>query len=264
MSPFPTPTPEQYALLFGAGFLAGGINSLAGGGAFITLPTLQYTGLPSVIANTTTSMAVWPGNIAGILAYREDLKRVKQPLVLFMVIGVIGSFVGAELLMYSSSEIFDKVLPFLLLLATLLFAFGDRITKFLTKPGPDGAPRHLPLPYVVFLLTVIAVYGGYFGGGMGIMTLAVLALLGMTDIHEMNALKSVIVMVINAVCNLIFVIQDQISWPRCLAMMVGCFVGAYVAGYLARKVDRTKVRMAVVGIGVCMSTYYFYKMVRGS
>ena len=260
MPPLSQLTPEQYAILFGAGFLAGGINSLAGGGGFITLPTLQYTGLTSVMSNTTGSMAVWPGNIAGILAYRRELKQVRQPLVLFLSIGVVGSFVGAELLMHSSSKIFDRVLPFLLLLATLLFAFGDRITKFITAPGPDGVPKTLPRPYVIFLLIVIAVYGGYFGGGMGIMTLAVLALLGMTDIHEMNALKSLLVMTINAVCNAIFILQDQIAWSRCMIMMVGCFIGGYLSGFIARKVDRKKVRHAVVGIGMAMSSYYFYRL----
>jgi uncharacterized membrane protein YfcA len=247
-------TVPMAAALFLAGGLAGGLNAVAGGGGFITLPILMVTGLPGVTANITGSMAVWPGSLAGLYAYRRELKTGHHPIALYLGIAAAGGLGGALLLLHSSHRFFLALLPYLLLLATVLFACGERLTRsILARTGSAQVGR----AWVVLLMSIIAVYGGYFGGGMGIMTLAVLALLGMHDMHEMNALKTLLVATINGVGNLVFVMVGTLAWPRCLVMMAGCIIGGYAVSRIARTVDRGTVRTVVIAIGASMTAYFF-------
>jgi hypothetical protein len=247
---------SQYALLCAAGLCAGGLNAVAGGGGFITLPVLLFCGLPPVMANATGSLAVWPGGLAGLVAYRREWLGRGHPLALCAVLGAIGGLAGGLLLIASRNDVFMALVPYLLLLATLLFAFGERITAtVLAATGGKQASR----AWVVALLIVIAVYGGYFGGGMGIMTLAVLALMGMTDIHEMNGLKTYLVAIINASCNGIFIVVGIVAWQQCLAMMLGCMVGGYLASRWARTIDRGVMRILVLCIACSMTLYFLVR-----
>jgi uncharacterized membrane protein YfcA len=242
--------------LFATGLAAGGLNAVAGGGGFLTLPALLFCGLPPVVANATSSLAVWPGSLAGLFAYRRELKAGKHPLALFATIGAAGGLAGGVLLIASRNDVFMALLPYLLLLATALFAGGERLTaRILAATGGKRVARS----WVVALMLVIALYGGYFGGGMGIMTLAVLALMGMADIHEMNALKTYLVAIINGVCNALFVVVGIVDWQPCLALMAGCIIGGYLASRWARALDRTLVRRMVLGIASSMTVYFLVR-----
>ncbi len=250
-------TLSQAAVLFIAGMLAGGLNAMAGGGGFITLPALLWSGSAPILANIGGTIAVWPGLLATLFAFRRNLQGHKHPLKLYMGMGVVGSSIGAALLLVSTNSFFMALLPWLLLFATLLFIFGKRITDRLVAMRGGGEP--FPRPVVWFLLFLIAIYGGYFGGGMGIMTLAVLTLIGMRNIHEMNALKSLLVTVINGVGVVIFISVGKVEWPRCLVMTVGCIIGGYSAGSLSQKVDSAKLRRFIAAMASAMTLYFFYR-----
>jgi len=244
---------REASVLFATGLVAGGLNAIAGGGGFLTLPALLFCGLPPVVANATSSFAVWPGSLAGLFAYRRELRAREHPLALFAVIGAAGGLAGGLLLIASRNDVFMALLPYLLLLATALFAGGERLTaRILSATGGKRVARS----WVVVLLVVIALYGGYFGGGMGIMTLAVLALMGMSDIHEMNALKTYLVAIINGACNVLFVVVGFVDWPHCCAMMAGCIIGGYLASRWARALDRTLTRRLVLAIASAMTLYF--------
>jgi uncharacterized membrane protein YfcA len=246
---------SQALVLFVAGILAGGLNALAGGGGFITLPALIWAGSTPVLANIGGTLAVWPGLVAALYAYRRNLQAEKHPLRSYLALAVCGSALGAGLLLYTTNAFFLALLPWLMLFATTLFIFGRRITARLTSARADGTA--FPAPVVRVLLFLIAVYGGYFGGGMGIMTLAVLTLIGLTDIHEMNALKSLLVVVINGVGVIIFIAMGKVEWARVLAMTAGCVLGGYGAGSLVLKVNPAKVRVLIAWLASGMTLYFF-------
>jgi uncharacterized membrane protein YfcA len=249
-------TLSQASVLFVSGVLAGGLNALAGGGGFITLPALIWSGATPILANTTGTIAVWPGLMAALVAFRKRLQTHKHPLLLYTGMGAVGSSLGAWLLLLTTNSQFMALLPWLLLFATVLFIFGRAITDRLVAARGGGEP--FPRPVAWFLLFLIAIYGGYFGGGMGIMTLAVLTLIGMRDIHEMNALKSLLVTVINGVGVAIFVATGKVEWARGLVMVAGCIVGGYGAGNLSQKVDPVWLRRFISFIAIGMTIYFFY------
>lgn len=244
-------------VLFAAGILAGGLNALAGGGGFITLPAFIWSGSPPILANTNGTIAVWPGLMAALFAFRNRLQGRKHPLRLYIPMGIMGSAIGAGLLLLTTNSFFLSLLPWLMLFATALFVFGKGITARVA--ALRGGDEPFPRPVAWVLLFLIAIYGGYFGGGMGIMTLAVLTLIGMRDIHEMNALKSLLVVVINGVGVAIFIATGRVEWVRCLAMTAGCILGGYVAGYLSQKVDPVKLRRFIAAIASAMTLYFFYR-----
>lgn len=247
----------RWSMLFGAGALAGGLNALAGGGGFITLPTLIWAGDAPVIANIGGTVAVWPGLMATLFAYRRNLQHHKHPLAVYLALAACGSILGAVLLLYTTNAFFMSLLPWLLLFATTLFITGPSLTKRLVAWRGTESP--FPAGLVYILLFCIAVYGGYFGGGMGIMTLAVLTLIGMRDIHEMNALKSLLVMVINGIGVVVFTLSGKVHWGPCLIMTLGCICGGYAAGHWVQKVEQGKVRIAIACLATGMTLYFFYK-----
>lgn len=248
---------HQALVLFFAGIGAGGLNALAGGGGFITLPALIWSGATPILANTGGTIAVWPGLIAALFAYRRNLRGRRHPLALYMAAAVIGSAIGAALLLQTTNRFFMALLPWLMLFATALFLFGKRLTERLVRARSDG--HAFPRPVVLLLLFLIAVYGGYFGGGMGIMTLAVLTLIGMTDMHEMNALKSLLVVVINGIGVAIFIATGKVEWARVMVMTAGCIIGGYGAGSLVLKVNPVRLRMLVAILASGMTVYFFIR-----
>jgi uncharacterized protein len=244
-------------MLFGAGALAGGLNALAGGGGFITLPTLIWAGDAPVVANIGGTIAVWPGIVASLFAYRRNLRPHKHPLAVYLGLATAGSILGAALLLFTTNAFFMALLPWLLLFATVLFITGPGLTRRLVALRGEEAP--FPPFLVHLLLFCIAVYGGYFGGGMGIMTLAVLTLIGMRDMHEMNALKTLLVMVINGVGVVVFIISGKVHWAPALVMTLGCICGGYAAGYGVQKVRQGTVRAVIACLASAMTAYFFYK-----
>ena len=248
--------PVNYLLLAAAGTLAGALNSLAGGGGFITLPTLMFTGSTAILANTTGTVAVWPGIASSLYAYRRHLVGLSYPLGLYATLTIIGSTLGAFLLLMTSNRFFLALLPYLLLTATVLFAFGGKVTAWALNHNSENR-RNFPSAISYLLLFLIAVYGGYFGGGMGIMTLALLAVMGMKNIYEMNALKSLLTMMINGVAVIIFLATGKMDWLPGLVMMAGAVVGGYSTGRFSQRVSQIWLRRFILAIASGMTLYYF-------
>ncbi|MGB6596887.1 MAG: sulfite exporter TauE/SafE family protein [Candidatus Acidiferrum sp.] len=247
--------------LFAAAVLGGAINAVAGGGSFVSFPALLFTGVPPVEANATNTLALWVGVTASGGAYRSRLNISRRVMVPLIAAGVLGGLSGAFLLIHTPAQTFLKVLPWLLLGATLLFAFGKHLTGRISASISRDASKAALAGAVIFELAV-AVYGGYFGGGIGIMNLAMLAALGMTDIHAMNALKVVLSSVINGVATITFVISGAIVWPQALVMIVGAILGGYFAAHFAQKLPQAWIRSFVILVGTGMTIYFFVRAYR--
>jgi uncharacterized membrane protein YfcA len=242
--------------LFFAGALGGAINAVAGGGSFVAFPALMFTGVPPVSANATNTLALWVGVTASGGAYRNRLSISRRVMIPLIVTSVIGGLAGAFLLIKTPAQTFLKVMPWLMLGATLLFAFGKHLTGRIAAGISSDASRGAIAGASVFEL-VVAVYGGYFGGGIGIMNLAMLAAMGMTDIHDMNALKVVLGGVINGVATVTFVITGAIVWPQAIVMTVGAILGGYFAAHYAQKLPQSWIRAFVILVGAAMTVYFF-------
>jgi uncharacterized membrane protein YfcA len=241
-------------LLIAAAFAAGAINSVAGGGSFLTFPSLVFSGVAPVVANASNTVALVPGTLASVFAYRQDVQRSgEKNLRLWFVVCVIGGALGALLLLVTSDKTFQRVAPWLLLFATVLFAFGNKVS--LAMRGKLHGSAWL----MVLLMFPIAIYGGYFGGGIGIMFLAALRLYGMTDIHTMNGIKTILGGTLNALAALIFIANGQIAWKPTLIMMAASVIGGYVGPMAARKVSPESIRARVIVVGVVMTAYFFWR-----
>lgn len=212
-------------------------------------------------ANATNTLALWVGVTASGGAYRDRLNTSRRVLLPLVLAGIIGGLAGAFLLIKTPAQTFLKVLPWLLLAATLLFAFGKHLTGRISASVSRDAST-TALVAAVFFELVVAVYGGYFGGGIGIMNLAMLAALGMTDIHAMNALKVVLGGVINGVATVTFVIGGAIVWPQAVVMIAGAILGGYFAALFAQKLPQTWIRSFVILAGTGMTAYFFYRAYR--
>lgn len=241
-------------LLMLAAFAAGVINSIAGGGSFLTFPALVLAGVPSVVANASSTVALLPGSIASGFSYRHDIRELEQvSLRDWLLISLSGGAVGALLLLFTSDTTFRKIAPWLLLLATLLFAFGGPLSKALRNR------IHVNTGVMLLLLFPISVYGGYFGGGIGIMFLAAFRLYGMSNIHGMNGLKAILAATLNGIAALIFISARQVSWRPTLAMVVAGVVGGYVGPVLAKLIRPILIRSIVIAVGSIMTIYFFLK-----
>jgi uncharacterized membrane protein YfcA len=256
-------TVPQIILLFVAAILGGTLNAVAGGGTFITLPTLIFTGVLPINANATSTIALWPGSVASMSAYRKELMTQNRTVVIVLAVtSLIGGILGAELLLSTSQSTFLTLLPYLLLLATVLFAVSGPITAQMRKRQKETAEAKtqriwIRLGVIAILQFIIAIYGGYFGGGIGILMLATLGLMGMENIHEMNAVKTLLTTFINGVAVIIFIVRGVVEWPQAIVMIVGAIIGGYGAAYFARKIDQRIVRAFVILVGVSMTIYFF-------
>src|SRR5690242_1882541 len=213
----------QGVLLFAIAIVAGALNSVAGGGSFFTFPTLVFTGVPPIQANATNTVALWPGTLASIGAYRKELGATPRPTLLLLGgVSLVGGLIGAIVLLHTPKDTFAALIPWLLLAATLLFAFGPRLTALVRARQGEKAGDMGMRPYGTALLQlVISIYGGFFGGGIGILMLAALGFMGMENIHEMNALKAVLNALINGIAVVAFVIAGAVFWAQALVMLVG-------------------------------------------
>lgn len=251
-------TLETAIFLFVAGALGGALNSVAGGGSFIAFPALLFTGVPPIPANATNTIALWTGAAASGGAYRKRLDIPRRVMIPLLVASLVGGLVGAFLLLKTPAQTFMRVLPWLTLGATLLFAFGRKLAggrKSIIEHEATGTA----LAGATLFQLGVAVYGGYFGGGMGIVMLAMLAALGMTDIHAMNALKSVLGSVINGVAVVTFIVAGAVYWKQGIVMIVGGIVGGYLGAHYALKMPQQWVRIFVVLVGAGMTVYFFWK-----
>jgi uncharacterized membrane protein YfcA len=252
-------------LLFLAAAIGGGLNAVAGGGSFLTLPALIFAGVSPVAANATSTLALWPASISSTFAYRGDIKTSRQWLLILGLTSVAGGLAGAQLLVRTSDSSFLRLLPWLMLIAAATFTFGNTLRP---KPAAHagtlhrfehGGGWHPSMLGIVAMQLVIAAYGGYFGGGMGIMMLATLALAGMTNIHEMNGLKALLGVSINGLALVTFIISGAIQWKYGLTMAVGGIVGGYSTAAFARKIAPPYVRVFVIVVGWAMTAYFFWR-----
>ncbi len=251
----------QACILFIAAILGGTLNSVAGGGSFIAFPALIFTGVPPINANATNTVALWPGSVASVSAYRKELAAQNRRLLFVLSsTSLVGGVLGALLLLHTPQTTFVRLIPFLLLLATLLFTFSGPITSWLRRHTvPKDKLSWLTLSGIALSQLVVAVYGGYFGGGIGILMLATLGLMGMENIHEMNALKTVLQSCINGVAVITFIIAGAVAWPQAILMVVGAIVGGFGGAYYARRIDQRWVRLFVTAVGVGMTIYFFLR-----
>jgi uncharacterized protein len=247
-------------LLFVAAVLAGTMNSVAGGGSFFSFPALIFTGVPPIPANATNTVAVWPGSVASVFSYWKRLPRSMRLMVPLITISLIGGVVGAVVLLHTPQATFMTLVPYLFGVATLLFAFGKRLTgklgRVIKRTGPPSWRAIIGLTLVQFF---IAVYGGFFGGGMGILMLAMLEMLHLEDIHVMNGLKAVLGVAINGAAVVTFIVAKQVVWPQGILMIVGAVAGGYGGAHIAQKLDPRWVRALVICVGTGMTVYFLWR-----
>ncbi len=247
-------SPLGLAVLFSVGAVASAVNTVAGGGSLLSFPTLIFGfGIPSKEANATNALGLWPGSLGGAIGFNNLYDQCKRHMRLLILPTLIGSFGGAWLLVSTDKRVFDFVVPILLLVAATLLLIQPKIKKFandhLGKPTISSATAWI-------LQLLVAVYGGYFGAGMGIMMLASFSLFMDGTIHEINAVKNWLGLIINAVASAIFVAQGLVLFlPGCV-MAVGAILGGFLAGKYSQRVDPEKLRIAVAIYGVGMAVFY--------
>jgi uncharacterized protein len=250
----------QLVALFFVAMFAGILNSVAGGGSFFTVPMMIFSGILPVLANTTSTVGLWPGSAASLSAYRRELGQVHLKLILLLVsTSLIGGILGALLLLHTPQDTFVHLLPYLLLIATLLFTFSGMITKKLHAHNIESQ-THLSLLTVIAVSVaqfIIAIYGGYFGGGAGILMLATLAMMGMKNIHCMNALKALLGASINGIAVVIFIIAHAVIWPQAILMIVGAIIGGYSGASFAHKIEQKWIRFFVIATSFTMTAFFF-------
>jgi hypothetical protein len=250
-------TLQQGGLLFAIAVVSGAMNSVAGGGSFLSFPMLLLMGLPPIQANATNTIALWPGILGSIGAYRRELRGPEARKVLWPLLstGLVGGLLGAVTLLVTPQQTFLKLIPYLLLSATLLFAFSRKITAAL-RPNGEAALSSAGGATAQFF---VAFYIGYFGAGAGILMMALLALLGMNHIHRINAYKTVQAAVCNGIAILAFVTRGVIYWKHAGVMVAGATLGGYYGALFAQKMKQEHVRWIVIAIGAGMSAYFFVK-----
>lgn len=245
----------EWLVLLGAGFIAGVLNAIAGGGTFISFPALVWVGVPPISANATATLAALPGYISSAWAFRHDL-RANGPLKLrdILILSAIGGVAGALLLVYTPASVFLGIVPWLLLVATLLFAFGPKLTAILR--GRDAA--QIGTLSAAAVLLVVSIYGGYFNGGLGIVLLAAFSLIGYNNLHEMNGLKSVVSSALSVVSTLTFIFAGIIDWRYALPLAISSAIGGYIGASQSRKIKNTTLlRHFVTAVGAVMTVLFF-------
>ncbi len=251
-------------IVFIAAFVAGMMNSVAGGGTLITFPMLVWIGIDPIRANVTCTVALWPGSLGAMVGFRRELGDSRRWMLLLGAPSIAGGLIGAGLLLLTPSRLFASIVPFLILFATILFAAGEPINRRLAlNADPPSRTERLPTRAwwtgaIVFQF-VVAIYGGYFGAGMGILMLAALGLMGLTDIHQMNGLKNFFAVCINVVASVYFIASGRVEWTYALVMVVGGIAGGYGGAGLARKLGRRFVRRAVIVIGLAMAVSLLFR-----
>src|SRR5579862_5164359 len=251
---------DSAVFLFLAAMIAGTLNAVAGGGSFISFPALLFLRVPPVAANATNTVALWPGLAASTVAYLKRLTAPARLLVPLIVTSVAGGWLGALLLLKTPARTFLHLVPWLLLCGTLLFAFGSSFRRIAGEGEAREDLSRLSWAAIAvssFVELLVAIYGGYFGAGIGFITLGMLAALGMRDIHEMGAIRTLLAATINAVAVLTFIVAGAVLWRQCAVMIAGALAGGWFGAHYAQKADPGKVRAAVIGLGLVMSAYFF-------
>jgi uncharacterized membrane protein YfcA len=250
-------------ILFAAALLAGVANSLASGGSFISFPALLLTGVPAIPANATNTMALLPGTIASTAAYWSALRPHRMLMLRLMPVGLLGGLIGALILLRTPPTTFLKLVPWLLLISTLVFVFSGQINawvrrRILARPRVSSVTGAL----ILFLQFLVCIYTGYFGAGAGIPLLALFSLMGLENIHAINGLRVYLISVCNVVALVAFIWAGAILWPQAILMTTAAVIGGYGGARFAQKLNPARVRYVVVVIGFAMAIYFFIRTAR--
>lgn len=245
------------SLLFGTAFIAGGLNAVAGGGSFITFPTLLFTGVPPITANATNNTAIWVAALATTGAYRKDLGIQRRELLLLCATSLVGGVIGSVALLYTSPDVFKKLIPYLLLLATLIFTFSEPLKAWFQFQSQKTSSESPPILSLMLAQLAIAIYGGFFGAGLGILMLATLTFLGIKNIHTMNAFKAFLGSCVNGIAIVPFIFAGVIAWHQTILMAVGGSLGGYFCAHYARRVESHLIRRVVIIVASSMTVYFF-------
>lgn len=238
---------------------AGAVNAIAGGGTLLTFPALLFTGIGSVFANATSTVALLPGSIASAWGYRQEMRACRQWVRWLTLPSLLGGGLGGALLILGGEKIFNPLIPWLILSAAVLFMLQPVIARYFRRHATHEPPSRRMLAVIIVCQFVIGLYGGYFGAGIGILMLSSLAFLGLEDIHHVNALKTFLAFCINAASAALFIILGEVVWSYALAMAGAAIVGGYLGARVARKLSPVVVRAIIIAIGFGLSAYYFYR-----
>lgn len=251
----------QWCWLTVAAFLAGLLNAVAGGGSFLLFPAMLSMKMLPIQANATNTVALWPGQLTSVAAYRNDIRKNLQMALPMGLAGLLGGTLGAVVLLSTPQMTFMHLVPWLLLVAAVIFAVSGPVSRWLERRvGGSQMGQHQPRRLAVFIAAmVVCFYIGYFGAGAGFLLITALSLFGYQDLHEINALKVVTTTAANGIAFVIFVIRGQVIWRYCLLAMVACAIGGYASARLARRVPQVFLRSLVVFIGLSMATWFFWR-----
>lgn len=244
----------QEIVIFVAAFFAGMVNAVAGGGTLLSYPALIWAGRDPIMANASSTVALWPGSLASMFGYRRDLAGTRHWLMLFTLPSLIGGGIGAVLLLLTPSKLFAAIVPWLILGATALRAANGPISQWIQHAPMHERSKAWWTGAIGFQF-LVALYGGYFGAGIGIMMLAAFGLLGLTDIHQMNGLKSFFALCINGVAAAYFIVRGAVDWHDALIMGIGAIAGGWAGSSVAKKLGRRFTNIAVIVIGIAMGAY---------
>jgi uncharacterized membrane protein YfcA len=249
----------EFLIIALGGFAAGAINAIAGGGTLISFPILTAVGIPVVQANISSTVSLSPGYLAATFAQLKDLKGQKQRLLLFLPIAAIGGIFGGILLLQTGDKLFRSLVPYLILIASILLALQEPLKKWLNRHQntEDKADRFSFV--ILFLIALAAIYGGYFGAGLSVIVLALLALTIYDNLNRLNALKQIIGFSVNMGTAIFFIFSGKVVWPAVFVMGFGAIIGGWAGGKLASKIKPARLRYLVVVIGLIVSVIYFVK-----
>ena len=240
--------------LLAAGLFAGAINAIAGGGTFISMPVLIYAGLPSVPANASSTVALFPGSLASIYAFRKDFKGFDNIGLKYLVaLSLAGGCIGALLLVFTPSKNFDKIIPWLVLIGAFTFIFGRQLSRIMQSRFKTNRAAMVSAQFI------LGIYGGYFGGGAGIMMMAVWSLFGLTDIKVLNANKTLLVGAANSIAVVIFILSGKIWWPQTCIMLIATSIGGYAGAYYSRRLNQVVLRAVISCLIVLITAFFFYR-----
>ena len=236
-----------------AGFLAGGINAIAGGGTLVSFPALLWIGRNAIVANATSTVAIWPGGIAGVYAFRRELAKLPRWYFLLVIPSLAGGILGAFLLLKTPTSVFERLVPLLIFIATVLLAFQEVIARRVRVGVDRQSPGAGWITFAFVFIFLVGVYGGYFGAGIGILMLAALGFIGLQDLHQMNGLKNLLGACMNGVAAVYFALSGAVIWSDVAVMALAAILGGLGSARLARRLGQRFVRYSVVAIGLIMT-----------
>ncbi len=250
----------EILLLFGAGLIAGALNSLAGGGSFIAFPALLLAGVPPIMANATNTFAALPGYVSGSIGYWPHIWQNRALLLPYSIAALIGGYLGAELLLQVNDAQFSIAVPWLMGLAVIMFAFGARFSRWLIKRNQGRKNAALAARVALLaLLSLISLYGGFFNAGMGIILLAFFALSGLKNIHAMNGIKLLLSVIVAAIAIIRFALEGSIAWYEGSLVFAGTMVGGYVAARLAHLIPAKMLSRSIIIYGSVLTAVFFWQ-----